>query len=128
MFTQNKKQDTMTCVHRAWSLFQAKLAVEALRSEGIEAMVRNQRLVTSIGLIPPQDAMVEVWAEKDHAERATHIIHEIFYGNAAHPIVGKEHTQDSPKDAKEPTHCPYCGAPWETGYDACWKCCRHLPS
>lgn len=110
--------------HAAWSLFEARLVAEALRSEAIQSTIRNDTLVGSIGLLPAGEVKVEVWVHKDDIERAEQIVQKVLYSNADKPVVGTHaNDADSAQDAT-PSTCPHCGAPREAGYDTCWKCCQ----
>ena len=111
------QEDDQRRVHAAWSQFEAQLVRAALINDGIPAVLRNERLVGGIGMLPINDAMVEVWVDKAAQERAESLIHAVLYGEGDAPVVGRE----SPVDA--PTHCVRCGAPWEPGFQSCWQCC-----
>lgn len=110
--------------HAAWSLFEARLVAEALHSEDIESTIRNDRLVGSIGLLPAGEVKVEVWVHKDDIERAERIVHNVLYSDAKTPVVGTQAPTSSTDENAAPARCPHCGAPRETGFDTCWKCCR----
>lgn len=115
--------------HAAWSLFEAQLVREALFSEGIEATLKNDRLVSSIGLLPVGEVMVEVWVDKKDATRAEEIVHAVLYSEKDEPVVGRDRDKLAPNTEQiSPSNCPKCGAPWEAGFDKCWKCCATLPA
>lgn len=111
------QEDDQRRVHAAWSQFEAQLVRSALIHDGIPAVLRNERLVGGIGLLPVNDAMVEVWVDKAAQGRAESLVRAVLYGDAEEPVVGRERAIDTP------THCTRCGAPWEPGFQSCWKCC-----
>lgn len=115
-------------VHAAWSLFEAQLVREALYSEGIEATLKNDQLVGSIGLLPVGEVMVEVWVDKADAEKAEAVVNAVLYSKGDTPVVGHrpQDLEYSSSTKATPEHCPNCGAPWEQGFDKCWKCCATL--
>lgn len=129
MLFSKKKAPTMARAHAAWSLFEARLVLEALRSAGMDAVLRNEGLNSGIGGVPVHESMVEVWVPIADAERGEELARAIVYGDARHPVDadGRDPHAD-PHLAIDPEPCPHCGAARELGYDTCWNCCASLPN
>lgn len=113
---RNNQEDDQRRVHAAWSEFEAQLVRAALIHDGIPAVLRNERLVGGIGMLPVNDAMVEVWVDKNALSRAEALVHAVLYSDADEPVVGRDRV------VATPTHCARCGAPWEPGFQSCWQC------
>lgn len=109
--------------HAAWSLFEARLVAEALRSEDIDSTIRNDTLIGSIGLLPAGEVKVEVWVRKEDIKSAENIVQKVLYSDAQQPVVGHPDTRSDDDPTSAPTNCPHCGAARERGFDTCWKCC-----
>lgn len=126
---RNILEDDPQRVHAAWSQFEAQLVKEALFSEGIDAWLKNERLVGSIGLLPVGDAMVEVWVERKDAEQAEALVKHVLYNEQSALQNEAFATNLESAESLSPAvkTCPSCNAPWEPGFNKCWKCCATLP-
>jgi hypothetical protein len=86
----------LTAVHHARNLLEA---------QGIRAVVKNERLASAMGELPPAECQAEVWvldeADALHAERLL-----------------REGTQVS----GPPWSCAGCGERIEPQFTQCWRC------
>ena len=78
-----------------------------LESTGIRAEVRNERLASAMGELPPAECQAEVWvADDDDAARAERLLREGVAVSGA------------------PWTCPQCGEQLEPQFAQCWRCAR----
>ena len=87
------------------SPIEARLTASALESLGLHPTLRDENLARTLGagrLEFPIRILVPL-AEKESAQ---HVIAAI----------------QSDAERQDPEICPDCGAPWEAGFDVCWKC------
>jgi ribosomal protein S27AE len=92
-------------VFSSHDLIAAHHAKNLLVSCGICAEVRNERLASAMGELPPAECQAEVWvAEDSDVARAERLLRE---GVA---VQG------------EPWTCPRCGERLEAQFTQCWKC------
>jgi hypothetical protein len=84
----------------------AHLVQHALEREGIEAVVRGDRLGPSVGEVPWTHAWAEVWIA-DPAQR-----------DAAMAVVKDATTPQMTTDWT----CPTCGETVEGSFGSCWQC------
>jgi hypothetical protein len=92
-------------VFSSHDLVAAHHARNLLESQGIRAEVRNERLASAMGELPPAECQAEVWVrdERDaaHAER---LLRE------GAPVPGPA------------WRCPACGEHLEPQFTQCWRC------
>jgi hypothetical protein len=86
----------LVAVHHARNLLQA---------EGIQAEVRNERLASAMGELPPAECQAEVWVlDAGEAQRAERLLRE------GTPASGPAWA------------CADCGEPMEPQFTQCWRC------
>lgn len=86
----------LVAVHHARNLLQA---------EGIRAEVRNERLASAMGELPPAECQAEVWVlDASEAQRAERLLRE------------------GPPASGPPWACVDCGEPMEPQFTQCWRC------
>jgi hypothetical protein len=86
----------LVAVHHARNLLQA---------EGIRAEVRNERLASAMGELPPAECQAEVWVlDAGEAQRAERLLRE------------------GPLACGPPWTCADCGEPMEPQFTQCWRC------
>jgi hypothetical protein len=133
------------CVLRAPTLMQAHVALGSLRAGGIDAQAVGEALSGLAGAIPIGDAYVEVWvasADEDAARAMLygpvtdghlslaptdrghgHLSPAPPAGALSPPPTGPEPEPRRSSAPEEPEEqCPECGAPWEPGFQVCWRC------
>jgi len=79
-----------------------------LKSEGIDAFLRNEHLGSVVGEIPFQEVWPELWVRND-----------LDYDRALQLIDGEKLLQESPQDS---WRCGNCGEENEGQFAACWQC------
>lgn len=119
----------MSRVHSAYNAFEAYLWRDRLRSDGISAQVRNERLVGAMGELPAQEVMVEVWVPREDENRASAILRHAL--DPEEECMRKKNCTADLEVVRSPllstpSHCPSCQSPWEPGFDTCWNCCETL--
>ncbi len=95
----------LTRVYSSHDLVAAHHAKNLLESAGIRAEVRNERLASAMGELPPAECQVEVWV-RDAREAA-----------AAERLL-----KEGPPVSGAPWTCPGCGETLEPQFSACWRC------
>jgi len=76
-----------------------------LEAEGIGAVVRNERLASAMGELPPAECQAEVWVlDEADAARAERLLRE------GRPAAGAAWV------------CPACGEQLEPQFTQCWRC------
>jgi Putative prokaryotic signal transducing protein len=94
-------------VFSSYDLLAAHHARNLLESLGIRAEVRNERLASAMGELPPSECQAEVWvAEDGDAARAERLLREGVAVEGA------------------PWTCPHCGERLEPQFAQCWRCAR----
>ena len=97
----------MPRVFSSFDLLAAHHARNLLESQGIRAEIRNERLSSVMGELPPAECQAEVWVEDPReAARAERLLRE---GVA---VTGA------------PWTCPHCGERLEPQFAQCWRCAR----
>jgi Putative prokaryotic signal transducing protein len=100
---------THTAMHRIYSNpdpAMAHLVQHALEREGIEAVVRGDRLGAAVGEVPWTDAWAEVWVgDEARLEEARTIV-----------------TEATTPQAVTSWTCPGCGEQVEGTFGSCWQC------
>jgi NAD-dependent SIR2 family protein deacetylase len=92
-------------VFSSHDLIAAHHAKNLLESAGIRAEVRNERLASAMGELPPAECQAEVWvAEESDVALAERLLREGV------SVTG------------EPWSCPRCGERLEPQFTACWRC------
>jgi hypothetical protein len=92
-------------VYSSHDLVAVHHARNLLEAEGIRAEVRNERLSSAMGELPPAECLAEVWVlEARDAARAERLL--------------REGTQAS----GPPWACPACGERIEPQFTQCWRC------
>ena len=95
----------MRRVFSTHDLIAAHHAKNLLVASGIRAEVRNERLASAMGELPPAECQAEVWVADDgDVTRAERLLRE---GVAAEG---------------EPWTCPRCGERLEPQFVQCWSC------
>ena len=76
-----------------------------LEAEGIGAVVRNERLASAMGELPPAECQAEVWVlDEADAARAERLLRE------GTPVTGAAWS------------CTGCGEQLEPQFTQCWRC------
>jgi len=92
-------------VFSSYDLVAAHHARNLLEAEGIRAEVRNERLSSAMGELPPAECQVEVWVlEAGDAARAERLLRE------------------GPRAAGPPWTCTACSERMEPQFTQCWRC------
>jgi hypothetical protein len=92
-------------VFSSYDLVAVHHARNLLEAEGIRAEVRNERLSSAMGELPPAECQAEVWVlEAGDAARAEHLLREGI--RASGP----------------PWSCSGCGERIEPQFTQCWRC------
>jgi len=95
----------MPRVYSSHDLVAAHHARNLLESQGIRAEVRNERLASAMGELPPAECQAEVWVlDPGEAARAERLLREGI------PVTGPAWT------------CPGCGERLEPQFAQCWRC------
>lgn len=95
----------MPRVYSSHDLVAVHHARNLLEAEGIRAEVRNERLSSAMGELPPAECLAEVWVlEARDAARAERLLRE---GTRA---------------PGPPWACPACGERIEPQFTQCWRC------
>lgn len=95
----------MPRVFSSFDLAAAHHARNLLEAEGIRAEVRNERLSSAMGELPPAECQVEVWVlEPRDAARAERLLRE------------------GVRVSGPPWRCAACGEPMEPQFTQCWRC------
>lgn len=88
----------------------AQLKARLLEQHGITPTLRNENLAALVGMgglgLP-----CRVFVPSAQADKATQILQRADGPTLVSSI-------------DEPETCPHCNAPWEVGFDICWKCER----
>lgn len=90
------------------SLVEAQLAAAALRHAELQPTILGEHLAASLGAgryIVPCRIMVPARAEAEARQILQNMEKAAEQTSGEHPDV-----------------CPECGAPWEEGFDVCWRC------
>jgi len=92
-------------VFSSFDLLAAHHARNLLESQGIRAEVRNERLASAMGELPPAECLAEVWvADPGEAASAERLLREGV------PVTGA------------PWRCAGCGERLEPQFAQCWRC------
>jgi cobalamin-dependent methionine synthase I len=92
-------------VFSSFDLVAVHHARNLLEAEGIRAVVRNERLASAMGELPPAECQAEVWVMEDaDAQRAERLLRE-----------GRQVTGPA-------WNCPACGERLEPQFAQCWRC------
>ena len=95
----------MRRVFSSHDLIAAHHARNLLEAEGIAASVRNERLSSAMGELPPAECQAEVWVHREvDAARAERLLREGV------PVSGA------------PWACGRCGERLEPQFTQCWRC------
>ena len=94
----------MRRVFSSHDLVAAHHAKNLLEAEGIPAEVRNERLSSAMGELPPAECQAEVWVGPEDAGRAEQLLRE------GKPVAGPAWI------------CPACGERLEPQFSQCWNC------
>lgn len=97
----------MRKIHTAESLIEIAHLRNALAAAGIEAVIRNDRLMGVLGEVPFVDCWPELWlVDERDALRAKGLI-----DNELRPL-----------ETRDPWVCPKCGEKIEGQFSECWRC------
>jgi hypothetical protein len=92
-------------VFSSHDLLAAHHAKNLLVASGIRAEVRNERLASAMGELPPAECQAEVWVAEDaDVARAEQLLREGVTAQG------------------EPWTCPSCGERLEPQFTQCWRC------
>ncbi len=95
----------MPRVYSSFDLVAVHHARNLLEAEGIRAVVRNERLASAMGELPPAECQAEVWViDESDVQRAERLLRE------GRPVAGPAWT------------CPACGEQLEPQFTQCWRC------
>lgn len=95
----------MRRVFSTFDLIAAHHARNLLQAEGIRAEVRNERLASAMGELPPAECQAEVWVlDARDALRAERLLRE------GAPVSGP------------PWVCANCSESLEAQFTHCWRC------
>ena len=95
----------MTRVYSSFDLVAVHHARNLLEAEGIRAVVKNERLASAMGELPPAECQAEVWVlDAGDAQRAERLLREGVEVSGA-PWTG-----------------PACGEQLEPQFTQCWRC------
>lgn len=95
----------MRRVFSSFDLVAVHHARNLLEAEGIGAVVRNERLASAMGELPPAECQAEVWVmDAADALRAERLLRE------GRPAAGPAWS------------CPACGERLEPQFAQCWRC------
>jgi hypothetical protein len=92
-------------VFSSFDLVAVHHARNVLEAQGIRAVVKNERLASAMGELPPAECQAEVWvldeAEAQHAERLL---------------------REGAQASGPPWPCAGCGERIEPQFTQCWRC------
>jgi Putative prokaryotic signal transducing protein len=91
-------------VYSSFDLVAVHHARNLLQSEGIRAEIRNERLASAMGELPPAECQAEVWVRETDRERAERLLRE------------------GPAVSGPPWSCAACGERMEPQFTQCWRC------
>jgi len=91
-------------VFSSFDLLAAHHAKNLLEAQGIRAEVRNERLASAMGELPPAECLAEVWVDADEAPGAERLLREGV------PVAGPA------------WQCGGCGERLEPQFAQCWRC------
>ena len=95
----------MRRVFSSFDLMAVHHARNLLEAEGIGSVVRNERLGSAMGELPPAECQAEVWVmDEGDAPRAERLLRE------GKPVHGTAWV------------CPACGEQLEPQFTQCWRC------
>jgi hypothetical protein len=133
-------------VFSALLLHEGHMAQQLLEAAGIDAELRGGNRAGLGGLIPFEDAQLEVWVSSDRlrdAQRAlglqvnpvadgrlSFVDGSAPEGGLSHAVVGPGALSEAGGEPAPPTvveQCPACGQDWEEGFEVCWSCQHVLP-
>lgn len=96
----------MRRVYSSFDLVAVHHARNLLEAQGVPAVVRNERLASAMGELPPAECQAEVWVlDEADAARAERLLRE----GAGIP-------------AEPPWTCAGCGERIEPQFTQCWRC------
>jgi Putative prokaryotic signal transducing protein len=96
-------------VFSSFDLLAAHHAKNLLQAQGLHAEVRNERLASAMGELPPAECLAEVWVGEDEAAAAERLLREGV------PASGPAWT------------CARCGERLEPQFAQCWRCGASRP-
>lgn len=81
-----------------------------LQQQGVDTEIRNDKLYSVAGELPPAECMAEVWVRNPlHYDRAERLVREA------------ENLDEQDVDAEDWT-CRHCGETNAGNFDICWNC------
>ena len=95
----------MRRVFSSHDLIAAHHAKNLLVSAGIRAEVRNERLASAMGELPPAECQAEVWIDEE-----------------ADVALAERLLREGVRVAGEPWTCARCGERLEPQFTQCWRC------
>lgn len=98
----------MNCVYASFDTIFLGYLCGLLKSEGIDAEIRNEFSASAFGELPAGEAMPEVWVDKNKSVWAKQIVDE---------ALKPESSGDLPEWS-----CPECGETVEGQFAQCWHC------
>lgn len=102
----------MKRVYTAESVVQVTHIKNVLESAGLQAELRNHRLLGGVGEIPFLETWPELWVAALDVDRARELIEEAVHGDAS---------------GHSPWSCVGCGEHVEGQFAVCWQCGRERP-
>jgi len=92
-------------VFSSFDLVAVHHARNLLEAQGIRAVVKNERLASAMGELPPAECQAEVWVlDEGDAPRAERLLRE------------------GARASGPPWTCPDCGERMEPQFTQCWRC------
>jgi len=91
-------------VFSSFDLLAAHHAKNLLQAQGLHAEVRNERLASAMGELPPAECLAEVWVGEDEAAAAERLLREGV------PVAGPA------------WQCGNCGERLAPQFVQCWRC------
>lgn len=95
----------MRRVFSSFDLVAVHHARNVLEAQGIRAVVKNERLASAMGELPPAECQAEVWVlDEGDAQRAEQLL------------------RGGTRAAGPPWTCAGCGERIEPQFTQCWRC------
>lgn len=97
----------MPRVFSSFDLLAAHHARNLLEAQGIRAEIRNERLSSAMGELPPAECQAEVWVE-----------------DPREAVLAERLLREGVAVTGAPWTCPSCGERLEPQFTQCWRCAR----
>lgn len=91
---------------------------DVFENEGIECLIKNERLAGAVGEVPPIECWLEIWiSEEEQYELAEGILEKTL------AVLSKE----APQEPKWECPNPKCNESHEQQFNECWNCGTKQP-